>query len=199
MSISNARLERLKTNKLSKMIVPILMILACGFVGSPHIYGQQSVRVHLVAKADRKPAPAFHLVSATGKTVQISDYRGKIVLLNFWATKCGGCILEIPSLVEIQKAFERSGFTAVGISEDISYSGLNSAGEAWQQVRPFMVSHSINYPILMGNDAIVDAYGLSLYPTTYLIDGSGKIAAIYAGVIDMNDLEANIKALLAKH
>ena len=166
---------------------------------SLNAYGQKDVHAILVAKPDRKPAPAFHLVDANGKTVQISDYRGKVVLLNFWATSCGGCILEIPSFIELQRDYGKSGFTAVGISADIPYEGLKSTDEAWRLVRPFISSHGLNYPILMGDNSVIGDYGFRSYPATYLIDKSGKIAATYVGIVDKNDVETNIKTLLAQH
>ncbi len=176
----------------------ILASLALGIAIVPPASAQHDVHAALVPKADRKIAPAFHLVGSNGRTVQVSDYHGKILLLNFWATKCGGCILEIPSFIEMQQTYEKQGFTAVGISADISYLGLKSPGEAWQLVRPFIASHGINYPILMGDDATIDAYGFQSYPATYLIDRSGHIAATYVGVVSKKDVETNIKTLLAE-
>ena len=169
-----------------------------GILTPTFAHAQHDVHALLVAKTSRKPAHSFDLVAADGKTVQVSSYRGKVVLLNFWATKCGGCILEIPSFMELQKAYVKQGFTAVGISADIPYEGLKSADEAWGLVRPFMADHKLNYPILMGDGAVVDAYGFPSYPATYLIDRSGNIAATYVGVVDKNDVEANIKTLLAE-
>jgi peroxiredoxin len=193
-----SQFRRLQTQSVSKLATAFLIALAWTFTILPNAYGQKNVHAILVAKADRKPAPTFHLESAMGKIIQVSDYRGKVVLLNFWATKCGGCILEIPSFVELQQTYKKSGFTAVGISADIPYEGLKNADEAWQYVRPFMTSHKLNYPILMGNDSVVDAYGFRSYPATYLIDRSGKIAATYVGVVDKSDVETNIKMLLAE-
>lgn len=69
---------------------------------TPALYGQRDVHAVLVAQSARKPAPAFHLAGETGKTTQIGDYKGKVVLLNFWATACGGCVLEIPSFIAFQ-------------------------------------------------------------------------------------------------
>jgi peroxiredoxin len=161
-------------------------------------YGQQDVHATLIAKSARKPAPVFHLVAADGKTVQVSDYRGQIVLLNFWATTCGGCILEIPSFIELQRTYQKSGFTAVGVSAEIPYDGLKTADQAWAKVRPFMATHKINYPVVMGTEAVVEAYGFDEYPASFLIDKSGRIAASYVGVVNKNDVEANIKALLAE-
>ncbi len=73
---------------------------------TPNAHAQQDVHAPLVPAAARKPAPGFHLLDADGKTKQPASYRGKIVLLNFWATTCGGCILEIPSFIDIEKAYQ---------------------------------------------------------------------------------------------
>ncbi len=128
--------------------------------------------------------------------MQVSDYRGKVVLLNFWATDCGGCKLEIPWFIELQQAYRDKNFTAVGVSMDISYENLKNSSEAWGRVKPFIVSHKLNYPILMGDDSISKSYALNAYPATYLIDKSGRLAATYVGVVDKNDVETNIKTLL---
>jgi thiol-disulfide isomerase/thioredoxin len=75
-------------------------------------------------------------------------------VLSFWATDCGGCVLEIPSFIELEKAYKDKGFTAVGVAMDISYEGLKDAKEAWGRVRPFMAEKGMNYPIVMGDDAM---------------------------------------------
>jgi thiol-disulfide isomerase/thioredoxin len=128
--------------------------------------------------------------------MKVSDYRGKVVLLNFWATDCGGCKLEIPWFIELQQAYRDKDFTVVGVSMDISYENLKNSDEAWGRVKPFIVDHKLNYPILMGDDAISKSYELKAYPATYLIDKSGRLAATYVGVVDKNDVETNIKTLL---
>lgn len=181
-----------------------LRAVGCGlaFVAmcfTPALYGQQDIHASLIPPASRKSAPAFELVNQDGKKMRVSDYRGKVVLLNFWATDCGGCVLEIPSFIEIEKAYKDKGFTAVGVSMDISYEDLKDANEAWGRVRPFMAKIGINYPIVMGDAAISKAYKLSAYPATYLIDRSGKIAVAYVGVvINKENVETNIKKLLSE-
>jgi peroxiredoxin len=186
-----------RVSKLRQLV--ILLILAVpGCVLTARLFAQKDVHAVLIAPSDRRAAPAFHLVSDQGGTVQISDFHGRVVLLNFWATACGGCILEIPSFIEIQHSYENRGFTAVGISTDIAYEGLKNADEAWRRVRPFMASHNMNYPVLMGNDSAVNAYGFKSYPATYLIDKSGRIAATYVGVVSKDDVEANVKKLLSE-
>lgn len=164
----------------------------------PAGFAQRDVRAVLVPVASRKAAPGFRLISDTGKSMQNSDYLGKVILLNFWATDCGGCVLEIPSFIEIEKDFGGKGFTAVGISMDISYEDLKDADEAWKRVRPFAQSHKMNYPILMGDKLIEGAYNVDEYPATYLIDKKGRVAARYVGIIDKADVEANVKRLLVE-
>jgi len=166
---------------------------------TPAVFGQQDVHARLTPSASRKSAPAFELMTADGTKTQISDYRGKVLLLNFWATDCGGCVLEIPSFIELEKTYKDKGFTAVGVSMDISYEDLKNANEAWARVRPFAAKHGINYPIAMGDDAISKAYALNSFPATYLIDKSGKIAVAYVGVvINKDNVETNLKSLLSE-
>jgi peroxiredoxin len=166
---------------------------------APGLFAQQDVHATLTPSASRKPAPTFQLVTEDGRKTQISDYRGKVLLLNFWATDCGGCVLEIPSFIELQKAYKDKGFSAVGVSMDISYEDLKNANEAWGRVRPFMAKHGMNYPIAMGDDAVSKAYALNAFPATYLIDKSGKIAVAYVGVvINKDNVATNIKSLLSE-
>ncbi len=138
----------------------------------------------------------FSLLDASGKAVRLSDYRGKIVALNFWATACGGCRLEIPSFVELDQAYNGDGLVVLGVSMDITYENLTDAREAWSRVKPFMQAHQVKYAILMGDDEVTKLYDIEALPLTHLIDANGRIAATYVGVVDKNDIEANIKALL---
>ena len=105
-------------SKLTRKIAGFLMVFGWTCL-TPAFFGQQDVRAALIPPAKRKPAPAFQLATEAGTTMRISDYRGKVVLLNFWATDCGGCVLEIPSFIELEKAYKDKGFTAVGVSMDI--------------------------------------------------------------------------------
>ncbi len=166
---------------------------------TPALFGQQGIHAALIPPANRKAAPAFQLATEDGTKTQLSDYRGKVVLLNFWATDCGGCVLEIPSIIQIENSYKSQGFTALGVSMDISYEGLKDANEAWGRVTPFIAKHRVNYPIVMGDDAISRAYSLNAFPATYLIDKSGKVATSYVGVlINKDDVAANVKSLLSE-
>jgi peroxiredoxin len=157
-----------------------------------------TVRASLKTPSSRTAAQPFQLADASGRTVQLADSHGKVVLLNFWATDCGGCRLEIPWLVDIDNAFKNKSVAVIGISMDIWYEDLKNATEAWNRVKPFVEAQHIEYPILMGDTTVTKSYAIEALPVTYLIDLHGRIAATYVGLIDKQNVEANINALLAE-
>lgn len=120
------------------------------------------------------------------------------MLLDFWATKCGGCVQEIPAFIEVARIYERKGLSTLGVSEDMLYEDLKTPDEAWDKVRPFVREHKVGYRIVMGDDRVAEGYEIKALPLTYLIDPKGRIAAKYAGVVDRPNLEANIRMLLAE-
>ena len=136
-----------------------------------------------------KPAPPFTLKSVDGKTVSLSDYKGKAVLLNFWATWCGPCKLEMPWLIEMQKKYASRGFTVLGISEDDGST---------KQVSDFMGKMGVDYPVLMYDDQMNKAYGgIDYLPTSYYIGRNGKVIIEAGGLISESEMEANIQKILA--
>ena len=152
---------------------------------------QPGVRAPLQSANNRKPAPEFALRDASGKTARLKDYHGKVLLLDFWATWCTGCKKEIPWFAEFQQTFGEKRFAVVGIS-------LDDGG--WKVLKPFLGDHKIPYRILLGDDATAKQYGITNMPDTFLIDQHGRVAAVYrAGLVDKDDVEANIKAILSKH
>ena len=137
---------------------------------------------------DRKPAPEFALKDSDGKIVHLSDFKGKVVLLDFWATWCGPCKIEIPWFMDIQRKNKDRGFEVVGVAMD---------DEGWEVVKPFIAKMGVNYRMLMGNDAAAQAYGgVDALPTTFLIDRTGRIAAVHVGLSSKKDFEDGIEALL---
>ena len=156
------------------------------------------IRVPVEPESARKPAPGFVLLDVDGKSVSLSSFKGKPVLLDLWATKCGGCIKEIPLFIEIHHAYRDRGLAVVGISMDILYEDLKGPAEAWRLVKPFVETHKVDYSILMGDDGITKRYSVNALPVTYLIDRNGRIAATYVGIVDRANIEANIKTLLAE-
>ena len=140
------------------------------------------------AEKERKAAPEFELKDADGKTVRLSDYKGKVVLLDFWATWCGPCKIEIPWFIEFERSYKDKGFAVIGVAMD---------EEGWTIVKPFISELAINYRILQGSDATAALYGgVDALPTTFLIDRSGKIAATHVGLTGRDDFEDGIKKLI---
>jgi peroxiredoxin len=138
--------------------------------------------------SERKPAPEFELKDANGATVRLSDYRGKVVLLNFWATWCGPCEVEIPWFIEFEQKYKDRNFAVLGVSFD---------DDGWKSVRPYIASHKINYRIMVGSDKLGEQYGgVDSLPTTFIIDREGRIAAHHVGLIDKADYQNEILKLL---
>ena len=133
-------------------------------------------------------APDFTLPDSTGSPIRLSSYKGKVVLLDFWATWCHGCKLEIPWYVEFQNRYRKDGLAAIGVSMD---------DDGWKSVKPFLEQHKLNYPIVIANQDVAKRYGgPPSLPMTLLIDRDGKIAESHAGMVDKDAFENKIKALL---
>jgi cytochrome c biogenesis protein CcmG/thiol:disulfide interchange protein DsbE len=150
--------------------------------------GQSEVSATIQSMTERKPAPEFTLTDTSGNTARLADYRGKVVLLDIWATWCGGCKKEIPWFMEFHKTYEAKGLAVVGVS-------LDDGG--WQVLKPWLASHPIPYRVVLGDDAMAKRYAIESMPDSFLIDQQGRVAAAYRGVVDQKNMEANIKALLA--
>ncbi|MBI1788102.1 MAG: TlpA family protein disulfide reductase [Acidobacteria bacterium] len=143
----------------------------------------------LRAEKERKPAPELALKDADGKTVRLSDYKGKVVLLNFWATWCGPCRMEMPWFIDFERKYKDKGFAVVGIAMD---------EEGWQVVKPFITDLAVNYRILLGTTSAADLYGgVDALPTTFLIDQEGRVAATHVGLAGRDTFENGIKELLS--
>lgn len=137
---------------------------------------------------DRKPAPAFTLKDSDGKPVRLSDFKGKVVLLNFWATWCGPCKIEIPWFIDFEQKYKDRGFAVIGVSMD---------EEGWEVVKPYIARNRVNYRIVVGDDKIAQDYGgVESLPTTFLIDKTGAIAKTHVGLVSKSDYENEILQLL---
>ncbi len=136
----------------------------------------------------RKAAPAFTLPDAKGAQIGLSSYKGKVVLLNFWATWCTGCKEEIPWFIDFQTKYQSKGLAVLGVSMD---------DEGWKVVNAWLAEHPLNYKVLLGNDAMANLYGgVDALPMTLLIDRTGKIVASHTGVVDRAVCEKELQDLL---
>jgi peroxiredoxin len=156
----------------------------------------RTIRAPLSQAGARAMAPDFELADTSGKTVRLSDLRGQVVLLDFWATKCGGCVEEIPGFIEVATVYRSRGLAALGVSEDIVYENLSGPDQAWNQVRSFVRDHKVTYTVVLDDRQVDRRYNITALPLTYLVDRRGRIAAKYTGIVDRSNLEQNIEALL---
>jgi cytochrome c biogenesis protein CcmG/thiol:disulfide interchange protein DsbE len=155
----------------------------------------QSLAASAPTQADLKPesgrtlAPDFTLRDADGKELTLSSLKGKVVLLNFWATWCEGCQVEIPWFIEFEKKYEERGLAVVGVSMD---------SDGWKSVRPWLKEKKVNYPIVIGSDNVARQYSLDGMPLTVLIDREGRIADSHSGIVSRSATEQKLGLLLAQ-
>ena len=128
----------------------------------------------LKPEKERKPAPEFTLKDSNGATVHLSDYRGKVVLLDFWATWCNPCQVELPWFMEFEQSLKSKGFAVLGVSMD---------EDGWDVVKPYLQKRRINYRVLLGDDHTGQLYGgVDSLPMTFLLDRQGRVAAVHIGL-----------------
>jgi len=136
-----------------------------------------------------EPAPDFSLYTLDGEEIKLSDYFGKIVILDFWATWCPPCRKSIPDLISIQNEY-KDDLVIIGISLDQP----SSQGE----LQPFIKSYGINYPVVLGTNQVLAAYGnVQAIPTSFIIDQEGNIINKHVGIVPKSTLVEEINALLS--
>ena len=162
--------------------------LVVGFLFNGCSNSASSVRAAVKPEGERKSAPDFTLKDANGAAVKLSDYRGKVVLLNFWATWCGPCKIEIPWFMEFEQKFKDQGFAVLGVSMD---------EDGWEAVKPYIAEKKINYRVVLGDDAVGNLYGgIESLPSTFVIDRDGKVASVHIGLVGKRDYESEIEHLI---
>jgi cytochrome c biogenesis protein CcmG/thiol:disulfide interchange protein DsbE len=135
-------------------------------------------------------APDFTVNDIDGKKLTLSDYKGKVVLLDFWATWCTPCRAEIPAFVEMQQKYGSQGFQVVGISMD----------DNAKPVHEFYRDYKMNYPVAVGDDKLAQSFGGVLgLPVNFIIDREGRIHAKYLGATDVAVIDKAVSDLLSQH
>ncbi|MFZ4857065.1 MAG: TlpA family protein disulfide reductase [Desulfuromonadaceae bacterium] len=168
---------------IARLIRILLVILAASFLLAPE----------QVDAAPRigTPSPNFKVISTSGQTITQENYRGQVLILDFFATWCQPCRLSIPHLVEMNRKYGRQGLHILGLSADEN-------GE--RAVKIFTDEFRVNYPMALAGDSTTVDFGVRSVPVMYVIDKKGNIAEVYRGYSNemARSLELSIKRLLAE-
>jgi peroxiredoxin len=174
------------------VIVVVVLVIAGMLIAGKHLTKPQTPGASISGSnkvIQGQPAPDFQLTDLDGNTVRLSDLRGKAVLLNFWATWCPPCKVEMPWFVDLQKQYGPQGLQIVGVAMD--------EGNAHDAVAKFAREMGLNYAVVLGNDKVADQYGgVDALPTTYYIGRDGKIVTRVFGLVSHREIEDNIRAAL---
>ena len=140
--------------------------------------------------AQKVQAPNFSLRTSDGKAIELVKFKGKAVVVNFWATWCPPCKREIPDLIELYKKYKKEGLVVIGISID---------EEGWEAVKPFIEKTKIPYPVVLADQNVVRDYGnFDGIPATFFIDSNGIIVDRQIGMLTKEIFETEVKAILPK-
>lgn len=169
--------------KKAAIAVAVVGVIIALYVGTHRHAGDHKA----LSSSAAAMAPALTMVDLSGNKIETASYRGKVVLINFWAAWCTPCAQEIPQFVAFQDRYRGQGFQILGISMEDQESAL----------RRFYATYKMNYPVVIGNQRIAQDYGGILgLPTSFLVGRDGRIQQKYAGVTDFARLEHDIVALL---
>ena len=172
------------------VIIIVVVAVAAMLIGGQYL-ARKGERSNAIAGGGPKPgsaAPDFVLQSLNGQTVRLSDFHGKAVLLNFWATWCEPCKLEMPWFVELENQYGPQGLQVLGVAMDDSGKDV---------IAKFAKDMGVNYPVLLGKESVGDEYGgLEYLPTSFYIDRDGKVVARVFGLRSRGDIEDWVKQAL---
>jgi len=170
-------------------VLGIVGVAALLFVGRHMVHKSGGTSSHAISKLNGSAAPDFELTSLDGKQVKLSDFRGQAVLLNFWATWCSPCKIEMPWFVDLQKQYGPQGLAVVGVAMDDASK---------DDIAKFTKDMGVNYPILLGKEAVGEMYGgVQFLPTTFYIDRRGRVVDRVFGLVGKSEIEDNVKKALA--
>jgi peroxiredoxin len=171
---------------------PVILIVVAMVISAMLVFGIQRAHKSRVltpaGKLQGQMAPDFTLNTPDGKTMKLSDFRGKAVLLNFWATWCEPCKVEMPWFVDLQNKYRPQGLQILGVAMDDASPG---------EIQSFAQKLGVNYPVLLGKEEVGTEYGgLEYLPSTFYIDRRGKIVDHVFGLVSRSEIEADIQKAL---
>ncbi len=171
------------------VLVVAALLFTASEVAQPRVARAQERDDLIPTKMNGKPAPEFTLETLDGKKMTLADLRGKVIVLNFWATWCTPCKVEMPWLIDFQKQYASQGVQIVGIAEDDSGK---------EKISAFAREMQVNYPILLDEGDVADKYGnIENLPTTFYISRTGTIVESASGIAGKPDIDAAIQKALS--
>jgi thiol-disulfide isomerase/thioredoxin len=175
---------------IAALVLVVGLFLANKYWIAPILVRQAQAK-GIAAAGNHPMAPEFSLTSISGEKISLDQFKGKVLVVDFWATWCGPCRIEIPGFVELEKRYHDQGLEIIGLSED-------EGSDAPQDVADFYKKFSMNYPVALASDGVDQLYGGIIgLPTTFLIGRDGRIYAKHTGTTDISVFEEEIKTLLA--
>jgi thiol-disulfide isomerase/thioredoxin len=189
----------MKMKNVAVMVATVLVLIGVTY------YADKATRLpknttHAAYSPDKSigmPEPDVHFKDLDGKDVSLSDYNGKVVLVNFWATWCDPCRVEIPWLIEMQQKYAGKGFTVLGVAMDEEGKSVVAPFVAKEHFDVSGQKLPMSYPILIGTDAIADKFGGLLgYPTSILISRDGRQVKRITGLISYEEISRAIESQL---
>lgn len=165
-----------------RMVIPVFLLFACsGSKEKPKEKGEIKKKSTFIEVAD------FTLPTLDSDKISLSDFKGKVIILDFWATWCGPCRIEMPGFVELQTEYGERGLQILGVSLD---------GGRKEGVVEFCERYYVNYPIFMDNGEVARRFGVIAIPTTYIIDRDGNLVKKYVGAREKETFKSDIEELL---
>lgn len=168
---------------LAWLLLASLMSFACGEGDRPA--ARPGSTVSRVIETPRQAAPEFELETLDGKTLRLSDLRGKIVVVDFWATWCAPCEFQVPALNDFWRTHKASG--------DVEVLGVSVDFEGPEVVAEWVEEKGVEYTVLLGGEDVARRFGAYGFPTLYVVAPDGFVDSEHVGLIDMDDLEAAIE------
>jgi thiol-disulfide isomerase/thioredoxin len=185
------RAEQARMQGAQMALVPDSAVAAATADGAPDGGGDMAGNTTAL---NGKRAPNFTLEDLSGKKVSLASFKGRPLIVDFWATWCGPCKVEIPWFEKLHDQYSSQGLEILGVStDDLDRDDPAKLFTEKRDISDFVTKMHMNYPILLGADAVEDLYGIDAMPTTFFIDRNGKVVASTVGLTPRAEIEADLR------